>query len=279
MDELLNWPHDPSSLGFTAYIPDTFGCFGTPFYVNQNVSLERGRGKLICTFFPPYLLSPLSPSPPPPTEERSRWVPSYAPPPEKYVNPTTKQQSCWTCMPARATQMEVTYWKPSTKDVNTLLANPPELQQNVLLWILWRTEILYLMRTDTPPWDCELDLPEPFHPPLTCQKVSKEFLIQFLKASFEIPEECYRRKQTFIMPIIPWEFSRDSFLPSPKDRDCALINEYDKAWACLHALTYSVMVTENNPRDYPEMTNEEKEEIKQSLLTGAGLPGKSPMYI
>ena len=73
------------------------------------------------------------------------------------------------------------------------------------------------------------------------------------------------------MPIIPWELSQDSFFPLPKDHDYALIYKYDKAWACVHALTYSVMVTEDKvPFD------EEQEKAYQSILTGGKPPGGSP---
>ena len=244
-----------------------------------------------------YLLSPSEKKPPTestpkPTKEELqdaektlKCVPSYAPPEEKYVNLTTKQKSHWKCMPAGAPTAETsdnlpkTYWKPSTKNVDTLIVNPPDLRQNLLLWVLWRAEVLYVTWTDRPPWAIKLDLPKTFCHLLTCQKAPKEFIIRFLEASFEIPDKCHKKNQSFITPIIPWEFSQDSYLPLPKDHDYMLIIEYDKAWVCICALTYSVMVTENNCWEYPKMTDEEQEEAYQNVLTGVLPPGKSPMYI
>ena len=273
-------------------IPDAFGQFGTPFYINPNIGRGRGRGGPIKTFFPLPEQTPPAEKPSPATgdemedaEEPPERVASYAPPREKYVNTGSKSVPHRERTPTGAPDeipsdnLPKTYWKPSTDNALALIAKVPNMRSNLLAWVLAKTEILYLTHAEDPPWADELNLPEPFRHPLTKQLVKKKFIVCFLLASFGIPEECHQKKQSFIAPILPREFSRDSFLPLPKDRDYSLIDEYDRAWACLRALTYSAMVMENNCRSYPPMNKKEQEEVCQSVRDGAEPPGRSPSYI
>ena len=87
-------------------------------------------------------------------------------------------------------------------------------------------------------------------------------------------------EETVIYCADPPSRVQSALVPSfAKDRDYSLIDEYDQAWACLHALTYSAMVTESNRQSYPPMNKMEQEEVCQSMRDGAEPPGKSPSYI
>ena len=222
------------------HVPDAFGWFGTLFYINPNRGHGRGRGGPIKTFFPPPEQTPPAEEPSPTTgeemedaEEPPECVESYAPPREQYTHTGSKSVPHQVRTPTRAPEeppsdnLPKSYWKPSTNDVPALTTKVPNMRNNLLGWVLAKAEILYLTYVKDPLWVNEVDLPEPFRHPLMLQRVRRRFIVCFLLASFRIPEECHQKKQSFIAPILPREFSRDSFLPLPKDRDYSMIDEYD----------------------------------------------------
>ena len=57
-ESLFAPPPGRTSTNPATRVPDAFGQFGTPFYINPDIGRGRGRGGPIKTFFPPAKTDP-----------------------------------------------------------------------------------------------------------------------------------------------------------------------------------------------------------------------------
>ena len=134
-----------------------------------------------------------------------------------------------------------------------LRATIPDFREDLLKRICYETEIACLRLEydeDIPVWAPEIyrfhEFTSKWGHPITHQRVPALFVIRFLQRSLLIPERQSLKKKSFIAPIIPWEFSRDAFLPRGEQIESWDVDEYDKAWACMRAITYHLQILHQN---------------------------------
>ena len=160
-----------------------------------------------------------------------------------------------------------------------LRATIPEFREDLLKRICYEAEIACLhleYDKDIPVWAPEVlrfhEFNSKWGHPITHQRLPAIFIIRFLQRSLLIPERQALRKQSFIAPIIPWEFSSDAFLPHGEELESWNIDEYDKAWACMRAITYHLQILHQYqaiPQRYGE-SQEDYEYRRDCLLKNLG---------
>ena len=150
-----------------------------------------------------------------------------------------------------------------------LRAKIPEfckIREDLLKRICYEAEIACLgldNDKDIPVWAPEITCFHEFNPkwghPITHKWVPSIFIIRFLQHSLLIPEKQAMKKKSFIAPIIPWEFSRDTFLPSGEQLGSWKVDKYDKAWACMRAIMYHLQILHQN-QPFPKRDGESTED-------------------
>ena len=137
-------------------------------------------------------------------------------------------------------------------------------------WPKWVNELSELPETEVNDSNERTHNVPHFLHPFSGEGLPLNFVAAMLLATFCIPMMCQENGLPFVAPPIPWEFGRDAFLPLRGEEDSRNIDEYNKAWACIRALTYSHMVTcsnsfPKNPPPLPKETHNEYEARKKSL--------------
>ena len=107
-------------------------------------------------------------------------------------------------------------WKPDdTLTIDELRQQRPHHHQNLLRCLCCDAEIscLTMSDSDVPLWYNEVQYLQNPHHPLQNERVPPIFLTRFLQHSLRLPKLLHDARAPFIAPLIPWEFSRDAFLP------------------------------------------------------------------
>ena len=179
-------------------------------------------------------------------------------------------------------------WKHTQCSLDDFRTREPPIWRNISTWIKWRAEFIYrtLSPDNDPPWVQEIKvLPkiryyDPDDPTKSCGThhfrhpwlgtlISNGLAAALIMATLGVPHHCHLVRRQFIALPLLWEFSQDSFLPLNTETDAKLVDQFDRAWAALRALTYSHQVTFSN--DYlkaeeGERHDEYKERIRILLL-------------
>ena len=148
----------------------------------------------------------------------------FAPDRKTYEGYKLKRKSCleqipWPAPPQPCPSMMPHMLWSSTNSIQKL----PSLQADVLRWTCHQAQELHVTKGPEPSWTKEVKVwvktlaeqcRKPFSHPLMGHTIPLMFVVRFLKASFEIPRICYEEHKSFITPLIPWEYSRDVFLPN-----------------------------------------------------------------
>ena len=213
-----------------------------------------------------------------------RGVPDYMPRKYQYKLPTDEERS-----PLGALLRQVpdnllfVRWKRTPCTIQEFRDSEPPIWRDIMAWIEWRGEFLYrtMMPDWYPPWVQEIrDLPsiaytDPddknercythhFRHPRLGTVIPNGLAAALTLAALEIPHHCYLTGRQFVAPPVLWEFSQDSFLPRDTEEDTDLVDEFDKAWAAIRALTYSSQVTFCN--EYPEPEKDENHDVYTERL-------------
>ena len=166
-------------------------------------------------------------------------------------------------------------WEPDGNlTIDDLKRERPYHHDDLLKRLCYDAEIScrLMANSDVPIWYHEVQYLEHPHHPLLNQKVPPIFLTRFLQHSLRLPKLLYDADAPFIAPLIPWEFSRDAFLPRRKHPDYKLVDEYDKAWASVRAITHHLQLVYQNtnvPRKQKE-TDEDYEYRCRCIETNRG---------
>ena len=166
-------------------------------------------------------------------------------------------------------------WEPDENlTIDDLKREHPYHHDDLLKRLCYDAEIScrLMANSDVPIWYHEVQYLEHPHHPLLNQKVPPIFLTRFLQHSLRLPKLLYDAGVPFIAPLIPWEFSRDAFLPRRKHPDYKLVDEYDKAWASVRAITHHLQLVYQNtnvPRKQRE-TDEDYEYRCRCIETNRG---------
>ena len=160
-------------------------------------------------------------------------------------------------------------WEPTrSQTIDQLKAAHPRYEQDLLRRLCCDAEIACrtIPENDLPVWHYEVvNLWNPHHPVLGT-RVRPIFLTRFLQCSLQLPMLLVKSKLPFTAPPIPWEFSRDAFLPKETQPDHNLIDQYDLAWASIRAITYHRQVVLQN-RDPTQRPREGDEEFVERYLS------------
>ena len=150
-----------------------------------------------------------------------------------------------------------------TLTIDDLKWQCPHQHEHLLKRLCYDAEISCrtMANSDVPLWYHEVQYLEHPHHPLLNQKVPPIFLTRFLQHSLRLPKLLYEANAPFIAPLIPWEFSRDTFLPRRKHPDYDLVDEYDKAWASVRAITHHLQLVCQNS-DIPRKQGETEDDYE-----------------
>ena len=151
----------------------------------------------------------------------------------------------------------------------------------MLEWVLWKAEMLFGQKeaNSWPKWVSELlTLPKAevsiskeqtvnvphFLDPFSSEALPLKFVAAMLLAAFCMSTMCQEYGLPFVAPPILWEFIQDAFLPLKEEENPVNVDEYDRAWASIRALTYTHMVTCSNsfPEDPPPLPKETHDEYE-----------------
>ena len=251
-----------------------------PRFETMSAAHLRGLGRGTATAYPtssnqPTMPHPKGTRPGPQPDDFAKGIPDIG---VAFINAEPKPSKTHPCLVygeqdiQRATRPYASPYMPSsvmwksdgTLTIDDLKQRCPHHHEHLLKRLCYNAEIsCRTMSTSDVPctWYHEVQYLENPHHPLLNQRVPPIFLMRFLQHSLQLPKLLYEANAPFIAPLIPWEFSRDTFLPRRKHPDYDLVDEYDKAWASVRAITHHLQLVCQNS-DIPRKQGETEDDYE-----------------
>ena len=222
--------------------------------------LDRGTGRAYPTSSNlPTMPHPVGTRPEPQPDNYSKGIPDIG---VAFINAEPKPSKTHPCLvygeqdsqrikrPYASPHMHSSVtWKPDdTLTIDELKQQCPHYHEHLLRCLCCDAKISCrtMSDSDLPLWYNEVQYQQNPHHPLLNERVPPIFLTRFLQHSLRLPKLLYKANAPFIAPLIPWKFSRDAFLPQRKHPDYNLVDEYDKAWASVRAITHHLQLVCQN---------------------------------